>query len=141
MSDDYRHAHPRIGTAVWIIHEGKVLLGKREKGSQVGTWCVPGGAVDMFETPTDGAAREVFEETGLVVGRPRLMAVMNDVDAERGTHWVTLQFVAAYEGGMPRDAEGEIGNWAWFAGESLPEPLFVPTRNFVKNGYNPHNFN
>jgi 8-oxo-dGTP diphosphatase len=141
MTDDVRHMYPRIGTAVHIVKDGKVLLGKREKGSQVGSWCVPGGAVDMYETPTEGAIREVFEETGLIIEKPRLMVVLNDVDHEKGTHWVTLQFVANWLDGEPRDAVGEIGNWAWFDWDDLPEPLFAPTRNFVKNGYNPHNFN
>ncbi len=132
--------YPRVGTAVWIIKDGKLLLGKREKGSGVGSWCVPGGALDMNESPTAGAIREVQEETGVTVERPGLMAVMNDIDSEKGSHWVTLHFVAKWVSGEPRDAVGEIGNWTWYEWGKLPEPLFAPTRNFAKNGYNPQNF-
>src|SRR5262245_41977803 len=106
--------YPRVGTAVWIVKDGKVLLGKRERGSGTGTWSVPGGALDMNEGPTAGAIREVKEETGLTVETPRLMAVMNDIDSEKGSHWVTLNFIANWLSGEPRDAVGEIGNWAWF---------------------------
>lgn len=132
---------PRVGTAVWIIKDEKVLLGKRERGAGVGTWCVPGGAIALFEGPTAGAAREVLEETSLVTETPRLIAVMNDVDTAEGTHWITLHFVAKYVSGSPKAKPGEIGNWTWFRYEKLPENLFEPTRNFVKNGYNPQNFN
>ncbi len=135
-----RVKYPRIGTAVWILKDGKILFGKREKGTGTGTWCVPGGAIDMYEGPTAAATREALEETGLTVETPRLMAVMNDIDREKGAHWVTLHFVANWISGEPRDAVGEIGNWTWCDWKEPPEPLFAPTRNFAKNGYNPQNF-
>jgi 8-oxo-dGTP diphosphatase len=132
---------PRVGTAVWIIKEGKVLLGKREAGAEKGSWCVPGGAIDLYEGPTAGAIREVMEETKMTIDTPRLIAVMNDADKENGSHWITLHFVANWVSGSAKDNPGEIGNWTWFTYEKLPENLFSATRNFVKNGYNPHNFN
>lgn len=133
--------YPRIGTAVWVLRGEKVLLGKREKGSETGSWCPPGGAVDMFETPLECAIREVRDETGLTVESPKLMAVMSDANQEKGSHWITLHFVARGAEGEPRDASGEIGNWTWYSWSELPKPLFSPAGNFVKNGYNPQNFN
>jgi 8-oxo-dGTP diphosphatase len=133
--------NPRVGTAVWIRYGDTVLLGKREKGAGINTWSPPGGAIDMHETPTQCAVREVFEETGLTIQKPRLCGVMSDSDRANDAHWITLHFIADYEGGEPKDAVGEIGNWQWFHWDELPQPLFEPARNFQKNGYNPLKFN
>ncbi len=130
--------YPRIGTAVWIIRNGKVLLGRREKlGFGVGTWCPPGGAVEYGETLQAAAIRETEEETGLILEAVRLISVVDDIFDH---HWVTPYFVADWVSGEARDAIGEIGQWAWFEWNELPDPLYGPTRNFVKNGYNPLNF-
>lgn len=44
--------------------EGRILLQRR---GDDGNWCIPGGAVEPGETVAEAAAREVFEETGLIV--------------------------------------------------------------------------
>jgi len=131
--------HPRIGVGVWIRKEGKVLLGRREKtGFGFDYWCPPGGAVEHGETLTAAALRETQEETGLILTEVRFLTVVDDIFDQ---HWVTPYFVADWKSGEPRSADGEIGNWEWFEWEKLPDPLYGPTRNFVKNGYNPLNFN
>lgn len=132
--------YPGVGTGVWIRRNGKVLLGKR-KTSQAGTWCPPGGKLDMYETPEACALRETLEETGLQVENLRLMTVTNDMTPEDNTHYVTFAFVADCKSGEPQTIEPEkFDAWEWFEWGKLPEPLFGPTRNFVKSGYNPLNF-
>lgn len=49
---------------VFILQEGKVLLIKHKK---YGKWLPPGGHLEPDELPPEGAIREAFEETGLVV--------------------------------------------------------------------------
>jgi ADP-ribose pyrophosphatase YjhB (NUDIX family) len=56
---------PRIGSAVIVQHEGRVLLGKRNKQPHFGDCVVPGGAVKPFESIAEAGEREVYEETGL----------------------------------------------------------------------------
>ena len=50
----------------------KVLLTRRTDNSQ---WCLPGGAMDPGESASECCAREVLEETGLVVSVGRLIGV------------------------------------------------------------------
>ena len=50
----------------------KVLLPRR---TDSGRWCLPGGAMDPGESASECCAREVLEETGLVVTVGRLIGV------------------------------------------------------------------
>ncbi len=62
-----------VGTnGIVVDQHGNVLLIKR---NDTRTFAPPGGALDAGELPPDGAAREVREETGLIVLPIRLAAV------------------------------------------------------------------
>jgi len=58
--------------AVIHDHAGNLLL--QEKASGEG-WSLPAGAVEPGETPQDAVAREVLEETGLVVSSSSVLSV------------------------------------------------------------------
>ena len=54
-----------VATLVYAEHDGRILLLKRSGGVASGQWYLPGGVLDRGETPEQGAARELFEESGL----------------------------------------------------------------------------
>lgn len=54
----------RIGTCVLIEYDGKLLLEHRTDSD---TWAVIGGGLKAEERLIEGAMREVFEETGLML--------------------------------------------------------------------------
>lgn len=56
-----------------VIRGNKALLCK-----QFGKHNLPGGAVDLGETPEAAVIREIKEETGIDVTRPRLLGLQND---------------------------------------------------------------
>lgn len=59
---------PRIGSALLVRDEAnRILLGKRNKDPQRGSWIIPGGKIRAFESIAEAAARELREETGLIV--------------------------------------------------------------------------
>jgi ADP-ribose pyrophosphatase YjhB (NUDIX family) len=59
---------PRIGSALLVRDEAnRILLGKRNKDPQRGSWVIPGGKIHAFESIAEAAARELREETGLIV--------------------------------------------------------------------------
>jgi 8-oxo-dGTP diphosphatase len=62
-----QNKRPRVGSAVLVEHEGKFLLGKRNKKNAFGKWIIPGGGVDFGETIQEAAIREIKEETNLDV--------------------------------------------------------------------------
>ena len=49
------------GDAAIIDDDGRILLIQRADN---GCWAMPGGALEVGETPAEGVAREAFEETG-----------------------------------------------------------------------------
>lgn len=132
---------PKVGTAVWIVREGKLLVGKRRDGASTGTWCPPGGHLEMYESFEACIHRETMEEAGIVIEEPRFIAYTNDFSQGVGKHYVTMHFVAEWKSGEASDVEPDkMGDWGWYAWEELPQPLFHPARIFVENGYNPLNF-
>lgn len=54
-----------VATLVYAELDGQILLLKRSGGVASGQWYLPGGVLDRGETPEEGAARELFEESGL----------------------------------------------------------------------------
>lgn len=129
---------PKIGTGVYIRKNGKILMGKRRGENGGGQWCPPGGHLEMNEAWEENILRETREEAGVEIQNIRFITATNDVNLEAGKHYVTLHFVADWVRGEASDVEPEkIGDWGWYAWEALPDPLFLPARNFFKTGYNP----
>ncbi|HWL96194.1 MAG TPA: NUDIX domain-containing protein [Nocardioidaceae bacterium] len=47
--------------------QGRLLMVQRGHAPAAGTWSIPGGRVEAGESDAEAVAREVLEETGLVV--------------------------------------------------------------------------
>jgi 8-oxo-dGTP pyrophosphatase MutT (NUDIX family) len=65
----------QCGASVIITNpEGQVLMLHRTDNDY---WCFPGGAMELGERAEAAAAREVYEETGLIVDELRLFGVFS----------------------------------------------------------------
>lgn len=131
---------PGVGLAVIVVNKDKVLLGKRKNAHGEGTWAFPGGHLELYETFEDCAIREVREETGLDVNLidrfPKIAT--NDFFKKEDKHYVTLFMRARYAHGEPQRIEPDkCEGWKWFGWQEMPNPLFVPVQNLIKQGYNP----
>jgi ADP-ribose pyrophosphatase YjhB (NUDIX family) len=59
---------PKVGAAVLALSDdNRVLLVKRNAEPARGSWCLPGGFMDIGETPQATAMRECREESGYTV--------------------------------------------------------------------------
>src|SRR5262245_34115331 len=116
--------------------DGRVLLHKR---ADDGSWSLPAGAIDPGETPAEACAREVHEETGLVVRPERVIGVFG---WPRFRHrypngdlveYLVVVFRCALVGGALEARDGESTGFRWctrdeLAATPLPYPadLFAP---------------
>lgn len=100
-------AYLRSVAAAAVIHDadGRILL--VENAFLHRAWGLPGGRLERGEEARAGLAREVHEETGLVVEVGALLTV---VVRRAG---VVLVFAAIVVGGEPRPAPIEIAQLAW----------------------------
>lgn len=57
----------RLGSALVIRHEEKILLGKRGKEPNYGRWILPGGKIELGEDHVVAGQREAMEELGIEV--------------------------------------------------------------------------
>ena len=85
---------PRVGAAVLVEHDGKFLLGKRNKKNAYGTWVIPGGGVDFGETIEDAAVREIKEETNLDVEILKLICHKEIINVPGEYHGVVFFHLA-----------------------------------------------
>lgn len=58
---------PIVGIGAVIVDDGRVVLIRRRYEPLAGQWSLPGGTLELGETLEAGTAREMLEETGLVV--------------------------------------------------------------------------
>lgn len=118
---------PQVGICVFILRNNKILLSPRsmKKAVGAGTWQLPGGHLDMYETFEDGILREVREECGenLKINNIKFLAVSNSPSPEKSKHYVTIYMVAQYVSGEA-ESVGDHTGWEWFDLNNLPTPLF-----------------
>jgi 8-oxo-dGTP diphosphatase len=115
----YLTAKPSAGALV--VRGGKVLLGRRAIDPARGLWDIPGGFLDPWEHPADGAAREVAEETGLVVRPTEVFGIFVDTYAGRYC-LLNICYLAEVVSGEEQPGE-EVEELRWFGPDELPNDL------------------
>lgn len=116
--------NPGVGAAVLLRdEEGRVLMIRRgPNATKPGLWAIPAGYVDYGEEIRAAAAREILEETGLVVkvGRPVFVA-SNFHDPKKLT--VGIWFEGEVTGGT-LEAGDDADDVGWFSLDALPDLAF-----------------
>lgn len=93
------YVNPRIVvTALPLTDSGQVVLIRRGIEPAVGAWAQPGGFLEIDETVNEGAIRETFEETGLLVEPGEVIGLYSRLEAAV----VVLVFEARIVGGAYR---------------------------------------
>ena len=110
---------PKIAATCIIERQGKVLMIKRDNQVGYGLWSMPGGYVDRGEVVEEAAAREVQEETGLLVEVQRLVGLFS----EAGHPVIVVAFTARETGGLLA-AGPEAQDIGFFPLDDLPEMAF-----------------
>lgn len=99
--------------------DGKVLMMQRISGDG---WDFPGGKVEPGELAAQGAVRETFEETGLLLEGVNLRPVAVTENADGFTF---ACFAASVPDFQPVLCPQEHTGYGWFDRTSLPTPVFM----------------
>ena len=98
-------SRPIVGVGAVILMAGhRIVLVKRKHEPLKGRWSLPGGALEVGETLEQGAAREVLEETGLVVEVGPIVEVFDRILPDRTGrveyHFVLIDYLCRPRGGV-----------------------------------------
>ena len=114
---------PVIAVGGIVVQEGKVLLIRRGQEPFLGTWSIPGGAVEVGETLSEALRREILEETGLSVRTVAIVEVLDRIIRdEKGAvqyHYVLADYLCAVETGNLQPAS-DVTEARWASREDLP---------------------
>ncbi len=122
--------NPAVGVAVVVMDDaGRILLGRRSAGGNVGEWCIPCGYVEWGEDIRDAARREFAEETGFDVAIGEICAVHSNFHNPAALT-VGVWFYGKIVAGKAQ-ASDDLDRINWFSPDAPPEPLAFPTDRLV----------
>ena len=117
---------------IYIVRDGKVLLGRRQNTEWMnGYLCPPGGRMQPDETPRQAAVRELEEEVGLKLAVDDLQFACV-ADRSSDVHSVAYEFVIDGHGLKPVNAEPSLcSELVWADMHDLPEDLIADFRDII----------
>ena len=99
---------PIVGVGAVIVDQCKIALIKRGNEPSKGKWTIPGGLVNLGESPEEAVIRETQEETCLEVVNPHLIDVVSNVDLDaQGRvkyHYVIIDYLVEVKSGTIKAA-------------------------------------
>jgi ADP-ribose pyrophosphatase YjhB (NUDIX family) len=133
------HATPKLDVRGVVFRDEEILLVREPEG-----WSLPGGWVDVGESPAEATVREVLEESGYATRATKLLA-LQDRDRQgyppHAWHVWKVVFLCELEDGEQRALGAETDDARFFALDRLPEPLRVgvSTRRLIERCYEHRN--
>ena len=116
----------------WNERDGAYLILKRNEEPFAGEWDLPGGFVEMGESPADAAVREVAEETGLRVTPSEIIGAFTSAYGDSGRHTVDIAYLCRLDGGEFELDRVEKTDAAWFRLDDMPRLAFAGERQALE---------
>jgi len=128
------YENPIPATCLVVVdNRNRVLLVKRSVEPKKGFWCLPGGFMELGETPEKAALRELKEETGLSGRIDMLLGVSSNSSAQYHTVLMVGFLVKSYTGALV--AGDDADDAASFYYDELPEIAFESHAKFIRIYY------
>ena len=125
---------PQVGIGLFIVKNGKILLGKRKGSHGAGEFSLPGGHLEHMETIETSILRELVEEAGtdITIKNLRFLCATN-MTKYAPKHYLDIGMAAEWESGEPVVGEPhKLESWAWYDIDDLPTPTFGCTENYIE---------
>jgi ADP-ribose pyrophosphatase YjhB (NUDIX family) len=115
-------ARPIVGVGGVIVDGDQVVLIKRRYEPLAGRWSIPGGTLEVGEPLEVGVARELYEETGLIVRVGPVVDVFDrihrDEEGRVKYHFVLVDYLCLPIGGA-LEAGDDVSEAAWASFDDL----------------------
>src|SRR6266404_2322279 len=136
---------PIVGIGGVVVEGGRALLIRRGNEPLMGQWSIPGGTLELGETLQEGTARELTEETGLLVKVIEMIEVFERINFGRGAdetwttveerkrprfHFVIVDYLCKRISGEAI-AGGDVTDVAWADEDDLEKFALTPTATRV----------
>ena len=124
-----------VGVVYAINEKGELLLEKRADDL---TWSLPGGSMELGETPEESAKREFFEETGLIAEDLTLINVTSGEDAHYfypngdEIYAVEINYLCKKVLGEEKLQKEEVLELKYFNVDNLPQSLCGSARKTIE---------
>jgi ADP-ribose pyrophosphatase YjhB (NUDIX family) len=120
---------PFLAVSAAIVRDGQILLVRRARPPAQGLFSLPGGVVETGESLPEAVAREVREETSLMIEPVALAgyreAIARDAAGRIERHFVILPFAARWISGEPVLNE-ELAEARWLDPSALADLPTTP---------------
>ena len=135
-------ARPIVGVGGVIVDGPRVVLIKRKYEPLAGRWSIPGGTLEVGEHLEKGVARELLEETGLIVNVGPVIEVfdriLHDDDGRVKYHFVLVDYLCLPTGGTLQ-AGDDVSDAVWASLDELtPYDLTQKTIEVIERGRGMH---
>jgi len=129
MGFTYNFPRPAVTTDTLVFREGKecieVLLIKREKEPYKDFWALPGGFLEIEETPVEGAKRELIEETNLEINVLKEVGTFGELDRDPRGRTITIVFYTFINNSQHNaKAKSDAAEVKWFSVKEIPPMAF-----------------
>jgi ADP-ribose pyrophosphatase YjhB (NUDIX family) len=108
-------SRPILAASTAVFRDGRALIARRARAPWKGAFSLPGGGVEVGETLTQAAARELREEVGVEAEGFRFLRHVEPIQREGErvrAHFVICVFAARWLSGEPALSE-EVDEIAW----------------------------
>ena len=128
-----------IPSVAVVLNDNKqrILLVRRSVEPGIGQWCLPGGFIEMGETPNQAAIRELQEEIGITVNALELLDIGTHLNGYYGDVLI-IGFEAGVSVEQSLTPGDDVSEAVWFPLDERPRMIFRIHEEFVSKWRKKH---
>ena len=128
-----------VGVCILVIDKSgrKILLGKKIGGYGNGMYGIPGGNLELGESLTDCAKRELGEETGLKDRKLKYLGVVREIEKNGDSYFHFVFICKDYKGSPKLQEPEECEGWDWYPLNNLPPNIMLGHKVAIEIYQNP----
>ena len=118
-------------TGIVLDDAGRILLIRRNRQPGENSWALPGGFIEIRESPADAAARELEEECGIAAREPSLVDIIYQESRFYDASILIIGYSFESFEGAPRPGD-DAGEVRFFSFEKLPRMAFESHTRMIR---------